>query len=195
MKENIKIGSFLTLIEVATISLIKRVELPEVAIDFFELMSSRFIYDNSYKPDNFYFYGKIVHENSDVTFFAQQTKTAFTTEMVIEQLTYFFDMRGSDKIGHGELRFNDTSTHPFFMNKPVVGYVETVKGLWKQGIGVRRLCMMNAYAQMVYGLPMYSCDTMAYSLSRFSWEKLFQQSMVEKITSSEGKHRYNFKAQ
>ncbi len=109
-----------------------------------------------------------------------------------EHLTYFFDMRENEKIGQGELRFNSKSTDPFFQQKPFVGYTETTELYRKQGLGIRRLCMMNTYSSQFYNLVLYSSDAMEKSLSKFAWEKLVTQSLASKLTL-EGKIRYCFK--
>lgn len=174
----------------AQIEIISADKVPPVAIDLFELCSKRFINPKDYKPGNFDAYFLIRHDSGEVTYAVQQTKTYWTgsTEILIDLID--LDQSGNQQ-GDGEIRYDPSDDRPCFKNKPFTGWTETEENYRKRGLGRRRLLMMNALSQMLYGLPLHS-DTTILEQEKRILEKLLDEGKVSKY--KEGEHdRYVFK--
>jgi hypothetical protein len=161
-------------------------ELPEDILKFFENNSARFILPKDYKPENFKNFLLVNHENGDQTYIANQTKKYDNKN--VEDLSYLVDYRGEDNLGHAELRYNHSSDSEYFKDKPFVGYTVTEEKYQKQGLGRRRLFLMNALAETLYNNPVYS-DTIITDEAKNLWEKLVQENLVKKIKEGD-KDRY-----
>ena len=105
-------------------------------------------------------------------------------------------MNNDKKMGHSELRFNikcAEENEKYFKNKPFTGFTSTEESARRTGLGTRRIFLMNAYAQMNYGFPLYS-DTAISEGAKKMWEKLVQQGKAERF--KEGPHdRYVLKTE
>lgn len=131
----------------------------------------------------------IIHPDGNETYVATTTKIYSGDD--VEESTYFIDMQGGSVAGYGELRKNLTKGGSYFTDKPLVGYTETEPTMRRQGLGLRRLEIMNAFSQMKYQLPLYS-DTLLQPDAKRRWEELVQVGKAEKF--KEGRHdRYVFK--
>jgi hypothetical protein len=109
-----------------------------------------------------------------------------------EESTYFVDMEGGSVLGYGELRKDLSKGGKYFTDKPFVGYTRTEAANVRQGLGLRRLEMMNAFSQMKYSLPLYS-DTVMNTGATSRWEELVRAGKAEKF--KEGREdRYVFKS-
>ncbi len=164
--------------------------IPKEAMTFFENHSELLISSKDYKPGNFEFFFLIKHSNGDITYLAQQTKN-YHEKVGIERLTYFWETRNKENIGHGELRYNISDKDEFFKNKPFVGFSETEKEFQKQGLGKRRLLLMNAYSQMLYQLPLYSSDIITPKAENI-WVQLEGEGLAQKLIG-ENRKRYVMK--
>lgn len=185
---DLRISKFSELFPEGAMSQIKETDAPEAAMEVFEHKSAQFINRDKYRPRNFEFYFVINHVNGDRTYLAQQTKT-YDTNKDTERLTYFVDMRGNQVLGYSELRNNISNLREYFRDKPFVGYTETEKDFRNQGLGTRRLLLMNAFSGAQYSLPLNS-DTLNSEVS--VWEDLVQKGQAQKF--QEGEHlRYSFK--
>lgn len=164
--------------------------IPKATMDFFEGMNRRFILPEEYKPRNFEKFYVITYGNGDKTYVAEQLKEYSREKGPTEKEknVYFFDTRGKNKIGHGELRLNITSKRDFFKDKPFVGFTETSEQFRKEGLGERRILMMGAYAHMQYGLPLYS-DTLIQLPAEKVWNKLVEKGRAEELREGD-KRRY-----
>ena len=89
----------------AQVEKIEMKDVPSDALKFFERMSSQFVEDKDYKPENFENLFLIRYQNGDQVYVAQQTKK-YDTNGDTERLTYFWEIRDGKNIGHGELRYN-----------------------------------------------------------------------------------------
>jgi hypothetical protein len=149
---------------------VKADQVPEEAMAFFERSSSLYINFQDYKRGNFSSFFVIEYADNLKTFLAQQTKTYWNGDM--EELTHLIDLsREMSKIGHGEIRMALHNRRKYFRNKPFVGYTETNSDMQGQGLGTRRLLVMNALCQMFYGLPLNS-STLVSELAKRRWERL-----------------------
>ncbi len=151
---------------------------PKPAMEYFESKSKRYLNPHNYIPKNFSASWIITHENGDQTYVAKQTKWLATPKET-ETLLYLVDMRGKKKIGFGWLYQNISKPSPYFIHKPLVGYTCTVnsRNLRRKGLGTRRLFVMNALSQMVYGHPLNS-DTDIEDEARGVWQKLVRQGFA-----------------
>lgn len=164
-------------------------DIPEKVLEYFEFKSSQFISPNQYKPNNFERFFAVKYADNNTTFLAQQTKMYDNGDA--EKLTFFADVIEKDVIGRAELRLNvkcAIENEEYFKNKPFVGWTETNEDLRKSGMGTRRLFLMNAIAQMCYGLPLYS-DTVNSPQMKKIWEKLVESGNAIKFKEGD-KDRY-----
>lgn len=142
------------------------------AMEFFEINSTKYIYEEDYKPGNFEEFYIIKHDNGDLTYVAEQQKKYPDDGDEVddyEKDTYFFETKGGNKIGHGELRYNISSKDEFFIGKPFVGFTDTEKDYRRTGLGKRRIIEMNAYSQMRYKLSLHSSTTITPEAKKL-WE-------------------------
>lgn len=153
-------------------------DLPSDILKFFENNSAKFIPPKDYEPENFKKFLLVNHENGDQTYIANQTKKYDNKN--VEDLSYLVDYRGGDNLGHAELRYNPSSDLEYFKDKPFVGYTGTEEKYQKQGLGRRRLFLMNALAKTLYNNPVYS-DTVITDEAKSLWEKLVQENLAKKI--------------
>ena len=101
---------------------------------------------------------------------------------------YLHDRSGTDEyLGHGEI------DHETFdgINKPTVGDSFTAVRRRKNGLGMRRLKMMDALSRMVYQTPLTS-GVIIHTSEKNLWEKLVENGKAERIPSGEGPQRYRF---
>ncbi len=165
-------------------------DVPEEVLHFFEFKSGQFLSSNDYKLGNFEGFFRVRHRGGKETFLAQQTKTypkGFLEAGDTERLTYFVDMDGDKIIGRAELKLNVKCPKEYleyFKDKPFIGWIETDKNLRKQGLGTRRMYLMNAYSRMLYGLPLYS-DTVNSLPMESLWEKLVGEGRARKFKEVE----------
>ncbi len=165
-------------------------DVPEEVLHFFEFKSGQFLSPNDYTLGNFEDFFRVRHCDGKETFLAQQTKTypqGFLEAGDTERLTYFVDVDGDKIIGRSELRLNTKCPEEYleyFKDKPFIGWIETHEDLWKQGLGTRRMYLMNAYSRMLYGLPLYS-DTVNSPRMESLWETLVKKGKAGKFKEVE----------
>lgn len=148
--------------------------IPQGVMDFFEHMSCLFIKMEDHRPGNFEALFVIEHDSGDRTFVAQQTKT-YSTNGDTEQLTYFVDTNSDDAvIGKSEMRRNISNKSDYYKDKPFVGSIYTLENYRKRGLGTRRLIVMNAVSQMLYGLALHS-STVVSDLAAAVWTRLVRE--------------------
>jgi hypothetical protein len=101
---------------------------------------------------------------------------------------YLHDRSDTDEyLGHGEI------DHETFdgINKPTVGDSFTAVQHRKNGLGMRRLKMMDALSRMVYQTPLTS-GVIIHNSEKDLWEKLVEDGKAERIPSGKGPQRYRF---
>lgn len=76
-------------------------------------------------------------------------------------------------------------------DKPYALLNLTDKDFREQGLGNRRLLLMNAVSRMLYGLPLHSDTSIANEAERRLWEKFVTQGKAKKY-SQNGVDRYSF---
>jgi hypothetical protein len=127
-----------------------------------------------YRLGNFSEFYLVMHSDDSKTFLARQTKT-YDTNRDTEEVTYLVDIdKQNVHVGHGEIRWNISNKSDFFKNRPLVGYTETYQDYRKQGLGLRRLLVMNAVSEMLYGLPLNS-DILSHDNQERRWKRLVEQ--------------------
>lgn len=133
---------------------INMAEVPAEALKYFEFKDRQFVSPKE-KPSGFEDFLVVRHADGKQTFIAQQTKTyseSFLEAGDTERLTYFVDADGDKIIGRSELKLNikcPKECREYFKDKPFVGWIETDKNSRGQGLGTRRMYLMNAYSQML----------------------------------------------
>ncbi|MDA2936086.1 hypothetical protein MYX06_02620 [Patescibacteria group bacterium AH-259-L05] len=163
-------------------------EVPENIMKHFEGKSKSFILPDEYQPGNFEKFFVIKHENGNKTFVAQQTKN-YSDNGTTEKLTYIVDVdKNGAYIGHGAI--NISTPDEYFKNKPFVDYTKTLKEHRKKGLGTRRLYLMNAVSQMLYGRPLHSALTRGPKAESL-WQKLAANGEAKKIKQGD-RDRYVF---
>lgn len=123
---------------------------------------------------------KIDHQEGGQTYVAQ--KRIINDNGSAVDWTYLFDtdLHGRPQ-GYGEIVHGNS-------DKPFVGY--TFSEIKKQGLGQRRLKMMNAISTMLYDKPLHSASTISDS-ARGVWEKLVHEGVAERYMDEETQ-RYVF---
>ena len=180
----------------ASIEKISVDQIPAFVIELFEIKSQVLIPVDRYRPMNFDRFFLITHNNGSRTYCADQVKY-YSDESDTEQLSYFIDVNDDEEFqGDSELRKRISvagksgSENAFFVNKPFVGGTHTQEYCRRKGLGLRRIRMMNAYAQMTYGLPLHS-DTLLSPEAKRLWERLVKEGEAKRY--KEGKHdRFQF---
>jgi hypothetical protein len=157
------------------IQVIGKEDVPEIVMEHFEKRSAMYILPDNYHPGNFEAFYLIIHDNGDKTYLAKQTKVY--EENDCDSNIYSFDIRGSEALGYGRVLNNLTNKK--MKNQPIVEYFRTFKSFHKQGLGTRRLFMLNALARAFYGAPLNSSTT--FSTSKSLWEKLERDGKVKKV--------------
>jgi hypothetical protein len=90
------------------------------------------------------------------TYLGAQVKTYWTNDET-ERLVYVFDTDPSGGIiGKGLVRKALNEQDDLADDMPFVGYSKTVKPFRKQGLGQRRLLIMNEASERIFGLPLHS---------------------------------------
>jgi len=101
---------------------------------------------------------------------------------------YLHDRSDTDKyLGHGEIDYETFDGE----NKPTVGDSFTAVQDRKNGLGTRRLNMMDALSRMVYQTPLTS-GVIIHDSEKNLWEKLVENGKAERIPSGNGPQRYRF---
>ncbi len=101
---------------------------------------------------------------------------------------YLHDRSDKDEyLGHGEIDHETLDGK----NKPTVGDSFTAGQHRKNGLGMRRLKMMDALSRMIYQTPLTS-GVIIHDSEKNLWEKLVQDGKVERIPSGKGPQRYRF---
>ncbi len=154
-------------------------KIPPEVLEVFEGYSRRFILPEEYKKGDFNDIFLIHHMNGDETYVAQQIKK-FGDEFK-EQNTYFVDTRNNEITGRGELRLGLETEEEYYKDKPTVGYTFTKEDYQNQGLGKRRIEIMNAFSRMDHGLPLYSDTLMADKNAEKVWQSLEQKGKAKKI--------------
>ena len=134
---------------------------------------------------------RISHREGGITNIARQNKHYRETGM-IEEFAYLFEVNSEEAYtGHGMLSFNSTSAHPIFKNKPYAGATFTEENFRRRHLGIRRLQVLNALSQSLYGLPLHSDYSLCRPLARGTWEKLVEKGEAKAFREGK-KERYVF---
>lgn len=98
----------------------------------------------------------LAHTNGDTSYISR-VPGAINDESVCEEDTLIVDTDGHNLVtGFGEMRYFERFIGmPGLIKRPYVGYTRTI-GPKKQGLGTRRLFVLDAYARQTYGQPLYS---------------------------------------
>lgn len=166
-------------------------DIPPAVMQRFEGYSKMYILRDEYQPNNFTGVFVLSHNNGDRTYIAEQIKVYDQTSKATEQLAYYIEMRGDIEIGHGELR-KDISEKPILDGEPFIGFIETEEQYKHQGLGARRLNMMNAFAQLRYGKPLNAGDTISDD-ARGMFEAMATEGEVEIIDDPTGVRRRTYR--
>lgn len=174
---------------------------PSAAIEIFEHRSRCFIDPETYKPLNFTALYLVTHEDGSRTFAARQTKVLSAGP---EESTYFVDINENNEyLGYSELRYVYNNSKSFFQKKPLEQWSGTEDGSRRMGLSIRRILVMNALSQMLYGLPLYSITHFIYDTNpedmriqpqKLVWEKLVSEGIARKFEES-GQDRFVFTGQ
>lgn len=166
-------------------------EVPPHVRERFEGYSCKYILHEDYVPNNFSGVYLLTHENGDETYIAEQIKVYEKSIGTIEQLSYYIEMRGDTEIGHGEMR-KDIGVAPIFDGNPFIGFTGTEEDFRHQRLGERRLNAMNTFAQVRYGKPLYSGDTVSPE-ARGMFEKYAKEGKVEIVEDPTGKKKPTYR--
>ncbi len=184
-----KIEVFQQFFSQGSLSLCGANDVPRAAMDDFEGRSKAFIDVEDYKPGNFDWFMVVNHQDGHKTYITHQVKT-YVTDNETEELTYFVDTTTEgENMGNGEMRFSLSDEREYFKDKPFIGWIST-EDKFKGWDTLKRLSVMNAASQMLYGLPLYS-DTLISNDGRRLCEAYVRMGKMRKF--KEGEHdRYVF---
>lgn len=167
-------------------------DVSENALSHFKTKYTKFVSPGHSELKHFDRFFILNHADGRKTYFAQQTKTNGDSTKIIK-LAYFVDVdRDDDRtIGRSELRYYTKcrkENEEYFINKPFISWISAEAG--ESGIRseINRIFMMNAYSQMMYGLPLYSDTLIAEDVKKI-WEKLAMQGKAKKFKEGK-KDRY-----
>lgn len=123
---------------------------------------------------------RFVHPDGDYSWLAQHDKTYDEYSEAVESNTYVFDTNPDNEItGVGEIRFARSSDDPYFKDKLFVGWTKTELGFERQGLGRRRLLVMNMVSHALYGCALHS-DTLLSEPAQRLWEGLVDESAASR---------------
>jgi hypothetical protein len=167
-------------------------DIPSDIMKKFEHHSSRFIPTREYKPKDFIFSLKTTFDNGDYSYSALHPVLyeKGSRNEAKEFDLYSIELDRTDNLsGNFELRYN-LRNHPYFTNKPFVGFVETEEDFQRQGLGIRKHKTMNALSHAIYGLALHS-DTLNLENEKKLLEKLASLGEVTRYLE-DGKDRFVF---
>jgi len=169
-------------------------EINRKAMEMFERYSRRFILPEEYRRGDFHqFFIVEPADSADKVYVAHQTKTYRGDKGVAERLVFLVEIRDSRNMGGGEIRFKFDSQENFFKDKPFVGFTYTEYDLCKQGLGTRRIAMMNGLTKVLFGLPLHSdvFDAVRPKESESPWKIQVKFGNAVRYEYGE-RHRYCF---
>ena len=130
------------------------------------------------------------HDSGGKTYITSGVKSYLTDTKPIEQTIVLQDVNeNGDEKGHGSIK--RILMDPGYLNEPYVGYSETETQYQRQGLGVRRLLLMNALTQSFFNLPLYSM--FANDSAQKVWNKLVKEGTALQINSNGFRNEYRFK--
>ncbi len=124
--------------------------------------------------ENFYL---IDHDNGEKTYVAKKVKIYHLTRGSLKLMGLIDVNEDNIHIGHGEIMV-DNSEKEIYKDQPFVAYTDTVKKYRRQGLGMRRLYVMNALSQAFYQLPLYSGFAIKPSAEGV-WQRLVEQGVAK----------------
>lgn len=169
-------------------------EVPFSALGVFEGLSRRFILPDEYKPGEFTDVYRIEHAN-DVAYGVRQLKTYLNGST--EELFYIVQCTSDgDMLGRGEARFAFNSKKPFFRDKPFEEYTGTEGSYRRNGLGIKRTCLLNVISKTLWNLPLHSSTQFVrhgdVRPAKRVWEKLVAFELAIPYLEK-GKQRYVFR--
>jgi hypothetical protein len=145
--------------------------LPVTARKFFEQRAQMFG-PEKYVPGNFTHLFLITHPNGDQTFVATETKI-HSDEGGPDEWAYLIEYNSDNaKLGYAVMRRAKSPTTPHFSDKPYGDHNYTEDGFRKHALAVRRLKIMNALSQMLYGMPLNSDIGLSLDYRKSVWDEL-----------------------
>lgn len=159
-------------------------DMPSNTLAYFERRAKMYILPELYKKGNFemLFRASLGPDDEVITHGSLQKKTINTGEGGSEtyKLVDLFDTNeDNERLGRPEIVFNISSTDTYFLNKPFVGWNGTEEGCRRQGLGMRRLLLMNVLSLHLFDYPLNS-DTNQQGGAKEMWEKLVSREVAEK---------------
>jgi GNAT superfamily N-acetyltransferase len=116
-------------------------------------------------------------------------------EVVNQSHMYFADVDQEGAIvGRGTAFHRYDGTDPYYRQKPILTYTETMPERQGQGIGQRRLEVMDTVVQTLHGEPLHSdweLDMEDEVTDQF--KKAVREGRAEEYTEENGETRYRFK--
>lgn len=200
--------TFKKYLPMALITTVTPDQIPLGVLERFEWASQRFIDPKDYLPLNFIAFYEITYDDhTDTTNFAGwqfkrwNTQNAGRSHRHIEHSAQFIDVDlCGNIIGRSELVRNYSQKSRFFKDKPIEQWSGTETEYRRRGYSLRRTLTLNAFSQMVWGLPLYSSTHFLYDQDELGnriqpqkllWEKLASQGVVRKFKEGES-DRYVF---
>lgn len=152
-------------------------KLPATARDFFE-DRARMFGPEKYTLGAFSHLFLITHPYGDQTFVATETKIHSDIGGP-DEWAYLIEYNSDGtKLGFADMRRALLATTPHFADKPYADHNNTELGFLKHGLAIRRLKMMNALSQMLYGMPLNSDIGLSAENCR-RWEKLVAEGQAK----------------
>lgn len=149
--------------------------LPTEVVEHFDKENCLYIPLKDYFFSNFASFYLIDHNNQERTYIANEIRETQSNKIGSMGL---IDVNQSDMpVGYGEVDFGRFS---FLEGKFFVGYTETFPEFQKQGLGTRRLYVMNALCQAFYQSPLNSGFGLGLGAERL-WERLVEQGVAEVV--------------
>lgn len=132
---------------------------------------------------------RVAHNGGDVTYAATHEKNFNNPEHSVSFI-YTYDERGDEMTGFAEAAL-DHANSDYFIDKPYIFYIETEEGFKQQGLGERKMSVLNACSRAMFGLPLYSGGPNSFGMLR-RWSRLIQNGQAERVFTQGKPDRFRF---
>jgi hypothetical protein len=139
---------------------------------------------------------KFEHGNGDTSYLGEHIKTYQNGQ--VESNTYIVDINQDSRLtGKAEIRFAADREDSYFKNKPFVGWTETLEDFRGEGLGRRRLLVMNTASLALYGHLLHSGTLQHDPAVSKMWDRLVEEDLATRYSEVDSKTgeelaRYHF---
>jgi hypothetical protein len=158
-------------------------EVPVEVLEYFVQQKDKVLPQEEYQSGNFANMYQISHSDGSEGYVSKVTKS-FSRDgqrIVTEELNLVDVDANSVMTGNAKVSYIPTPNVSFEHGKPIIHHTETEPAFQKKGLAIRRLLVMNAITQSVYGLPLHSDLTHLSPHATSAWEHLVRDGKAEQF--------------